>query len=233
MSRTRIVLADDHPVVRAGMKALLDQPDLEVVAEAGDGAEALERATALAPDVAVVDYNVPRLSGAEVVARLRQADPAVRVLILSVHDDGAILRQVLEAGAQGYVLKRAAGGELAQAVRAVAAGGVYVDPALTRHLVNELVQPPAGPGGPGLTPREAEVLRLVALGHLNKEVATMLDVSVKTVETHKARGDGKARADRPGGPRPLRLRARLANPGVALSERAITSVGPKGTGAQA
>jgi DNA-binding NarL/FixJ family response regulator len=189
MGRIRILLADDHTIARAGMKALLKDSNIDVVAEAADGPQALDRALALTPDVAVLDYDMPGLTGAEVAARLRQEAAAVKALVLSAHEDRAFLRQVLAAGAKGYVLKRAAAEELVQAITVVAAGGMYLDPTLTEHVVDGFVNPPAAAAGngPGLTEREVQVLRLIARGYANKEVAAQLDVSVKTVENHKLR----------------------------------------------
>lgn len=189
MDRIRVLLADDHTIARAGMRALLDDPGLEVVAEAADGHAALARSLDLRPHVAVVDYNMPGRTGAEVAVQLRREAPGVRVLVLSAHEDRAFLKQALEAGAKGYVLKRAAADELKAAIRVVAAGGVYLDPAMAGHLVAGFVGaevPPTGTGQP-LSGRETEVLRLLAQGFVNKEVAVQLDVSVKTVETHKLR----------------------------------------------
>jgi len=189
MNRIRVLLADDHTLARAGMRTLLDDPGLEVVAEAADGDDALRQALDLGPDVAVLDYNMPGQTGAEVAARLRQEAPTVRVLILSAHEDRAFLKQALEAGAKGYVLKRAAAGELIQAIRVVAGGGVYLDPALAGHVVAGYVGAELPPTGTGqaLSDREEEVLRLIALGFVNKEVASQLDLSAKTVETYKLR----------------------------------------------
>ncbi len=187
MNRLRVLLADDHTVARAGMRSLLDG-ELEVVAEACDGPTTLSRAVELGPDVALVDYNMPGLNGAEVTARLRCEAPDVRVLVLSAHEDRAFLKRVLEAGACGYVLKRAAAEELLQAIRVVAAGGTYLDPAMAGYVVAGYVGGGAlVSAGPELSDREEEVLRSIALGFVNKEVAARLGVSVKTVETYKLR----------------------------------------------
>ena len=192
MSRIRILLADDHAVVRAGLRALFDpHPDVEVVAEAEDGTEAVRRAGELQPDVAVVDFSMPGLNGAEAADRLRHDAPDVKVLVLSAYEDRAFLRQSLQAGARGYVLKRAAAEELVQAVRVAAGGGVYLDPSLAGQVVDGFVGQPAADGAPALSDREADVLRLLAVGHTNKEIAARLRVSVKTVETYKARGMDK------------------------------------------
>src|SRR5262249_31646073 len=136
----RLLLADDHAVVREGLKALLaSEPDFEVVGEAADGLTALDLATRLKPDVVVVDVSMPGLNGAQVTARLRETDPECKVLALTVHEDRGYLRMLLEAGAAGYVLKRAASEELVRAVRTVAAGGTYLDPVLTESIVNRFV----------------------------------------------------------------------------------------------
>jgi DNA-binding NarL/FixJ family response regulator len=191
MTKLRVFLADDHAVVREGLKSLINaQPDMEVTGEAGDGRDACEQVAHLRPDVAVLDVSMPGMSGAEAAARLRQECPQVKVLALTVHEDKGYLRQLLGAGAAGYVLKRAAAEELIRAIRAVAAGGVYLDPALAGKVVGGFVRQPPGKGAPEggeLSEREGEVVRLVAAGHSNKEIAGRLDLSVKTVETYKAR----------------------------------------------
>ena len=190
MKKIRVLLADDHAVVRAGLKALVDgQPDLEVVAEAGDGPTALRLAAAAKPDVAVLDFAMPGLDGAETAERLRQVSPGTRSLALTVHEDRSYLKQVLQAGASGYVLKQSAAEELIHAIRAVAAGGVYLDPALAGRVVEGYVGEAAAGGTAAveLSDREAEVLRLIAQGFANKEIAARLGVSIKTVETYKAR----------------------------------------------
>jgi DNA-binding NarL/FixJ family response regulator len=191
MTSLRIFLADDHAVVREGLKSLIDaQPDMEVTGEAGDGNAACERVPELRPDVVVMDVSMPGMSGALATERLRQTCPQVKVLALTVHEDKGYLRQLLEAGAAGYVLKRAAAEELIRAIRTVAAGGVYLDPALAATVVGGFVRKPAGKGvpqGADLSDRETEVARLVAAGHSNKEIAGQLGLSVKTVETYKSR----------------------------------------------
>jgi len=190
VKKIRVLLADDHAVVRAGLKALVDgQPDLEVVAEAGDGPTALRLAAAAKPDVAVLDFAMPGLDGAETAERLRQVSPGTRSLALTVHEDRSYLKQVLQAGASGYVLKQSAAEELIHAIRAVAAGGVYLDPALAGRVVEGYVGEAAAGGTAAveLSDREAEVLRLIAQGFANKEIAARLGVSIKTVETYKAR----------------------------------------------
>lgn len=185
----RIVLADDHAVLRAGLKALLEaQPDMQVVGEAGDGAQVVQVALARRPDVILLDINMPEVNGLEALVRLRQSVPASRVLVLTMHDDQTYLRQVLAAGGAGYVLKQAADQELLTAIRTVHAGGSFLHPA---HTLALLQQPEQGAAEQSelaqLSDREREVLRLIAFGHSNKEIADMLFLSVKTVETYKAR----------------------------------------------
>ena len=187
--RIRILLADDHAVLRAGLRALLAaQADLEVVGEASEGAEAIRLCQTLRPDVVVMDIGMPGVSGIDATARIKRDLPAVKVLILSMHDDRGYLRQVLRAGASGYVLKKAADTELLAAIRAAARGEVFLDPALAKALVDEVMEPKAASGEvPVLSDREREVLRLLAHGHTNQQVADRLCISVKSVETYKAR----------------------------------------------
>jgi DNA-binding NarL/FixJ family response regulator len=190
MTRVRILLADDHCVARAGMRALLDCPGMEVVAEAQDGLTAVRLTTDHRPDVAVIDYNMPGLTGAEVASRVRAEAPGVRVLVLSAHEDRAFLRHVLEAGASGYVLKRAAAEELIQAIRVVGEGGTYLDPGMAAHVVAGYVGGVSASVLP-LSEREEEVIRLIAVGYVNKEVGSKLGLSVKTIETYKLRAMDK------------------------------------------
>ena len=186
----RVLLADDHAVVREGLKALINsQADMTVVGEATDGAEAVELARRLQPDVLVMDLSMPRLGGAEATLLVRQECPAVRVLALTVHEERSYLRQLLGAGASGYVLKRAASEELVRAVRAVAGGGVYIDPAVAGAVVEEYLDGSreGEPQASALSEREHAVILRIARGFTNKEIAAELDLSVKTVETYKAR----------------------------------------------
>lgn len=189
MSDLRILLAEDHVLVRQGMKALIEaQPGLQVVAEAGDGEVALREARALQPDVVVMDISMPNLNGAEATQRLKQAAPETRVLALTAHEDPGYVRRLLQAGACGYVLKRAAAHDLIRAIRTVAAGGIYLDPSVAGKVVDGFVGRTVDAARSAeLSEREAEVLRLIAEGYSNKEIAARLDISVKTVETYKAR----------------------------------------------
>ena len=191
MTVIRVFLADDHGVVREGLRALLAaHPEIEVVGEAADGAGAVEGAVALEPDVVVMDVAMPGLNGAKATERLKKVCPAVKVLVLTAHEDKAYLRQLLEAGASGYVLKRAAAGDLVQAIRAVAGGGLYLDPALAAHIASSFVSladTRKALTGTELSDREEEVVRLISEGFSNKQIAARLGLSVKTVETYKAR----------------------------------------------
>jgi DNA-binding NarL/FixJ family response regulator len=192
MPELRVVLADDHAVVREGLKSLIDaEPGMAVVGEAADGLTACERVLELRPDVVVMDVSMPGVGGAQAAERIKRECPGVKVLALTVHEDKGYLRQLLTAGAAGYVLKRAAPAELIRAIRTVAAGGVYLDPSLAGKVVRGFVRPTPGEdtaaGGGELSDREVEVVRLTAAGHSNKEIASRLDLSVKTVETYKAR----------------------------------------------
>ncbi len=193
MSELRIFLADDHAVVREGLKALINaQAGMTVVGEADDGLDACERVPGLRPDVVVMDVSMPGLTGSQATERLRKDCPLVKVLALTVHEDKGYIRQLLAAGAVGYVLKRTAPEELIRAIRVVAAGQVYLDPRMAGKVVGEFVRrssTQAAPNSGGeLSDREAEVARLTAAGHSNKEIAARLDLSVKTVETYRARG---------------------------------------------
>lgn len=190
MSKLHILLADDHAVVREGLKRLIDaEADMHVVGEASDGAEAIEKAVKLSPDVAVVDVSMGVVNGAEAARQIRTLCPATRILALTVHEDTSYLRELLDAGAAGYMLKRAAADELIRAIRAVASGGVYVDPRIAGKLVNTFSPPKTSAQGANadLSERETAVLRFIAQGYTNKEIASQLGLSVKTVETYKAR----------------------------------------------
>jgi len=190
MEQLRIFLADDHMVVREGLKAMINaQPDMDVIGEAGDGQTAWQQAQECQPDVVIMDITMPNVNGVQATAQLKRACPNIKVLALSVHDDTSYLRQLLAAGATGYILKHTAAEDLIQAIRMVAAGGVYLDPALASHVVAGYVRVPSKAGelfGAELSEREAEVVQRIAHGHSNKEIAARLDLSVKTIEVHKA-----------------------------------------------
>ena len=190
MNKLRILLADDHTVVREGLKSLVNsQPDMEVVAEAASGRAAWQLATQAHPDVVVMDISMPDLNGAEATELIRRDCPGVRVLALTVHEIDGYLRRLLEAGATGYLLKRAAAEELIRAIRQVASGGVCIDPTLTSQVVAGFVGAPARHNGreSELTERESQVVKLLARGHINREIADQLELSIKTIEVHKAR----------------------------------------------
>jgi DNA-binding NarL/FixJ family response regulator len=186
----RVVLADDHPVVRGGLKQLIDsQSDMCVVGEAMNGDEAWRSAMQLEPDVVVMDLSMPVIDGVEATRRVKRDLPNVRVLALTVHEERQYLNQLLRAGASGYVLKRAAADELLRAIRTVAKGETYIDPALAATLVEGFLdsQRSQHPTSEALSEREREVLVRIAKGFSNKEIAAELALSVKTVETYKAR----------------------------------------------
>jgi len=192
MAELRIFLADDHAVVRAGLKALIDaESGMTVIGEAADGLDACEQVPGLRPDVVVMDVSMPGLTGAQATERLQKECPHVKILALTVHEDKSYIRQLLSAGAAGYVLKRAAAEELIHAIRVVAGGGVYLDPSVAGKVVGGFVKRSStqvvADGDAELSDREAEVARLTAGGHSNKEIATRLELSVKTVETYRAR----------------------------------------------
>lgn len=191
MNKLKIFLAEDHLVVREGLKLLINsQPDMEVVGEAGDGQSAITEAFNLQPQVVVMDVSMPELSGTLATRRLKEKAPNIQVLALTVHEDKSYLRELLQAGASGYVLKRAAGNELINAIHVVAGGGVYLDPLMVGSLMGKPdSKPPAESEMPenALSLRESEVARLIAKGFSNREIADQLKVSVKTVETYKYR----------------------------------------------
>jgi DNA-binding NarL/FixJ family response regulator len=188
MSKLRIMLADDHETVREGLTMIVNaQDDMEVVGFAGDGREAVARAQELLPDVLVMDISMPKLNGLKATEKLNAVCPQVKVLTLSRHADDGYIRELLAAGACAYVLKQSAPTELIHAIRAVAAGGKYIDPKLAAKVMGSYSdRGPRGEAKGSLSDRESEVLRLIALGYSNKEIAARLSLSVKTIEVHKA-----------------------------------------------
>jgi DNA-binding NarL/FixJ family response regulator len=189
MSRIRILLAEDHATVREGLKLILTaQDDMEVVGDVGDGQAVVEQAQKLLPDVVVMDISMPKLNGLKAAAKLKESCPQVNVLTLTRHKDDGYLQQLLRAGASGYVLKQSPPAELIHAIRAVAKGGKYLDPAVAGKVMGSFAgrSPINGDRQGELSDRESEVLRLIAWGHSNKEIAARLDLSVKTIEVHKA-----------------------------------------------
>ncbi|MEI6179820.1 MAG: response regulator transcription factor [Chloroflexales bacterium] len=191
MKPIRVFLVDDHMVVRAGLKTLITaQADMVVIGEAGDGETAWPQVQDARPDVVIMDISMPKMNGIQTTERLKQICPEVKVLVLSVHDDTSYLRQMLAVGAAGYILKHTAADALIQAIRIVAAGGLYLEPALAEHVVSRYVRRPAAVSellGAELSEREREVVLRVAQGYSNKDIATQLNLSVKTVETYRAR----------------------------------------------
>jgi DNA-binding NarL/FixJ family response regulator len=192
--KTRVLLADDHAVVRSGLRAVLDaEPDIEVVAEAEDGAEAVQRALAGDVDLAILDVSMPKLTGLQATAELRSRSD-VRVLILSVHDNEQYFFEALRAGASGYVLKSAANRDLVEACRAAMRGEPFLYPkaivALVREYLEQARRGEAAPTDP-LTPRELQIVKLIAEGHTSDEIATDLVISRKTVDHHRANILGK------------------------------------------
>ena len=189
-TRLRILLADDHVTVRQGLKMLIDsQDDMTVVSEASDGTAAVEQARTLRPDVVVMDISMPGMNGLVATRTLKQIQPDSVVVILTRHGDDAYLQELLRAGADGYVLKQSAASELLQAIRATAVRGQYLDSALTARVTAGFLAKSgrkAQVTGVSVSERESEVLRLIAAGYSNKEIAAQLELSVKTVEVHKA-----------------------------------------------
>lgn len=190
MKPIRILLADDHTVMRRGLRLLLEsQPEFSVVAEAADGRQAVEQAEAVHPDVAVVDIAMPNLSGIEAAQRMSAAIPDIAIVILSMHSDEGYVLRALKAGAKGYLLKDSAEGDLIEAIKAVHQGRTFFSSEITRMLVSDYVREIRARGAEDsydlLTPREREILQLLARGKSNKEIAADLNLSPYTVETHR------------------------------------------------
>jgi DNA-binding NarL/FixJ family response regulator len=188
--KLRILIAEDHKTVREGIKLLVNsQPDMEVVGEAGDGETAIAMFEDLAPDMIVMDISMPTLNGLKATKRLKNKYPRAKILTLTRHTDDGYLRQLISAGANGYVLKQSAPSELINAIRSVGNGNSFLDPSLTQKVLGGYASKAdslRGENRGDLSNRESEVLKLIAFGYSNKEIATRLDLSVKTVEAHKA-----------------------------------------------
>ena len=191
--KLRLLLVDDHAVVREGLRSLLGTDQrFEIVGEAADGMTAINEIETLNPDVVVMDVSMPGLNGAQLARKLKETRPNIRTLALTVHEEGGYLRSLMDAGASGYVLKRSAASELLRAIEVVGEGGTYLDSSLAGQLVSKLGQRrPAIAPSSALSEREREVVRYVAHGYSNKEIAAKLDVSVKTVETYRYRATEK------------------------------------------
>lgn len=190
--KIRVVLADDHRMMREGIRALLErQKDIEVVGEAADGREAVRLAAQLSPDVVVMDVSMPLLNGIEATRQIRRDSPDVSVLILTVHESEDYVAQLLAAGANGYIIKRAAGDELISAIRAVDQGEAFLYPSVARVVIEDYVRRLKEGEGLGaqdvLTDREREVLQLIAEGYTNREIADLLHLSIKTVQNHRSK----------------------------------------------
>lgn len=191
----RILLADDHTVLRAGLRVLLGaEPEFEIVGEAADGKTALDEAKRLRPDVAVLDVGLPDMSGIELARLVKHESPTTAIVMLTMFEDDALLRTAMQAGASGYIVKRAAEAELVDAIKSVARGDMYIHPAMIRGFVRGVltlgsqggrdIEPPEREA-PTLTPREGEILGLLAQGYTNRQVAEQLHLSTRTVETHR------------------------------------------------
>ena len=195
MNKLRIILAEDHETIRDGLKLLVNsRSDMEVVGEADNGTTALQLAEEFSPDVVVMDISMPELNGLQATKKLKDKSPQVKVLILTRHSEPGYLQELLRAGASGYVLKQSKSEELIRSILAVAAGQTYLDPAVTERAVTQLResgQIARNVQNATLTARESDVLRLIALGYVNKEVAARLNLSVKTVEAHKSNAMNK------------------------------------------
>ena len=193
MTPLRIVLVDDHPILVAGLKAVLEAiPDVSLVGEAATGAGALELVRVKQPDLAIIDISLPDMTGVALASQLALDSPSVRLLALTAHEDSAYVQAMLAAGARGYLLKRSASDELARAIRAVADGGTYLDPAIAGLALSRgQVRNGLEPSGTALSAREEDVLCGIARGLSNKEIGARLEISTKTVETYKARATEK------------------------------------------
>jgi two-component system response regulator NreC len=191
-TKTKVLLVDDHTIVRQGIKALLDtQEGIEVVGEAEDGREAIEKAKQMAPNVIVIDITMPNLNGIEATRQIKKINPEMKVLVLSVHDNEEYIHRILQAGASGYLLKESAVSELVSAINAVEKGEIFLSPSISKVVVTDYIRHVETESGDFdslnvLTNREREVLQLIAEGHTNKNIAHELKLSVKTVDVHRS-----------------------------------------------
>lgn len=192
MADIKVLIADDHRILREGVRSLLtDSGDIEVVGEASDGREAIDLCEKLRPDVVLMDIAMPGLGGLEATMEILKNHPRTKILVLTQYEDREYVRRFLKAGVSGFVLKRAAGAALVDAIRAVHRGGLVVDPEVARDAFEEAKQPHEADPYEALTDREKQVFKLIAEGHSSKEVASLLDISVKTVMTHREHLMGK------------------------------------------
>ena len=185
----KVLIADDHAIVRAGLRALIhSESAMELVGEANGGYETIELVEKTQPDVLVLDLSMPDLDGIAVTKKIEPQFPNVHILILTIHEDQALLREAIKAGASGYILKHAAEAELIAAIQRILRGDLYVDPAMVRLLLQEPAAPPAAPpkSTEALTPREIEVLRLIVQGYTNRQIGEELNISFRTAESHRA-----------------------------------------------
>ncbi len=192
MSKIKVLLVDDHTIVRQGIKALLDtQEDIEVIGEAEDGREAIEKAKQMVPDVIVIDVTMPNLNGIEATHQIKKINPEIKVLVLTVHDNEEYIYRILQAGASGYLLKESAVSDLVSAINAVEKGDIFLSPSISKVVVKDYIRhTEAGTGDFDslniLTNREREVLQLIAEGHTNREIAKILKLSIRTVDVHRS-----------------------------------------------
>ncbi len=192
MSKTKVLLVDDHTIVRQGIKALLDtQEGIEVVGEAEDGREAIEKAKQMAPNVIVIDITMPNLNGIEATRQIKKINPEIKVLVLTVHDNEEYIHRILQAGASGYLLKESAVSDLVSAINAVEKGDIFLSPSISKVVVKDYIRHVETDSGDFdslnvLTNREREVLQLIAEGHTNRDIARILKLSIKTIDVHRS-----------------------------------------------